>query len=276
MTDAYHCAFVGVLRRWQRHPGLNLLRLSCVCMSGQLDVSKLHFGFSLDAPIFDGLTIHIPAGQFIAIVGPSGCGKSTLLRIIADLEKPAAGSVTFDGAKTPPRLGYVFQEPRLLPWRTVAENVALPLELQGSTGDRRELAAAALNRVGLAAEHWRKLPSELSGGMRMRVSLARALVTQPDVLLLDEPFAALDELSRQQLGEDLLRLWQDASLTTVFVTHQVAEAVFLSQRVIVLGGQPANVVADIAVPFAHPRGQSLREQTEFAAVLGEVGKVLRG
>jgi len=181
----------------------------------------------------DGLDLTVGAGEFVSLVGPSGCGKSTALRLMAGLETPSTGKLRRRGGEMP-ALGFVFQDPTLMPWARVADNVFLPLRLAGQSRD--EAAAAvheALERVGLAqrADAW---PRELSGGMRMRVSIARALVTRPQLLLMDEPFAALDEISRQRLDDDLLALWREQQFAVVFVTHSVDEAVYLSERVLVM------------------------------------------
>lgn len=233
-------------------------------------------------PILRGLCLHVAPGQFVSLVGPSGCGKTTVLRLVAGLVPPTSGSVVVrcnpseDNGRVSPRLAFVFQDPTLLPWRNVVENVALPLELSGRPRAAvRQAAYAAVARVGLTPDDVRKYPHMLSGGMRMRVSLARSLVTQPDVLLLDEPFAALDDLLRQRMNEDLLAIWQQEQWTALFVTHHVAEAVFLSQRVVVLGGKPCRVRSSFTVPFPYPRHWSLRGTAEFAACCQEVSRCLR-
>jgi len=196
------------------------------------------------------LDLSIARGEFVSLVGPSGCGKSTALRAIAGLIAPTQGAVVFAGGR--PRIGFVFQEPTLMPWATALANVRLPLDLAGVAkveADRR--AAAQLAALGLAGfENAR--PRELSGGMRMRVSLARALVGEPELLLLDEPFAALDEQTRGELNDDLLRLWAARGLTVVFVTHSVSESAYLSTRVVVMSARPGRVRADMAleVPVA--------------------------
>jgi NitT/TauT family transport system ATP-binding protein len=207
------------------------------------------------------LDLAVAAGQFVAILGPSGCGKSTLLRIIAGLDAANEGSVKLGaGAK----IAYVFQDAHLLPWRNVLGNVALPLELMGTARkDRLTAAEAALEQVGLA-DAMGRYPSELSGGMRMRVSLARALVTEPNLLLLDEPFAALDEITRQKLDEQLRELWLRRGLTVLFVTHSTAEAVFLAQRAVVLSQRPARLVEDRLIELPERRNASLRATAEFA------------
>jgi NitT/TauT family transport system ATP-binding protein len=228
----------------------------------------------------DGISFDVPAGQFLSVVGPSGCGKSTLLRLLAGLGSPTAGKLSVAGL--PPaqarrggvRLSFVFQDPTLLPWRSVAANVRLPLELMGRMADCEPVVHQRLTKVGLG-EFAHRRPAQLSGGMRMRVSLARALVTDPELLLLDEPFGALDDITRQALNEDLSGLWQERRWTAVFVTHNIAEAVFLSQRVLVLGPRPGRIVADLSVPFGYPRLPELRGQGEFAQLAAQVAGRLR-
>jgi NitT/TauT family transport system ATP-binding protein len=219
----------------------------------------------------------IGSGEFVALLGPSGSGKSTLLRLIAGLDRPDAGTIELGGAQTSgrPEIGFVFQDAHLLPWRDVLENVALPLELLGwQSGARRDAARDAIARVGLA-DAIRRFPAQLSGGMRMRASLARALVTRPRLLLLDEPFAALDEITRQQLDEDLRALWAQAGITVLFVTHSIAEAVFLAERAIVLTGRPARVALDRAVDLPAERTIALRSDARFGRELGALHEALR-
>lgn len=224
----------------------------------------------------------VERGEFVAIVGPSGCGKSTLLRLFAGLIRPTAGRVLLAGhdpiagRRLPgSRVSFVFQDPTLLPWRRVADNVALPLELLGLPArQRRALVAENLSLVGLDGFAHR-FPSELSGGMRMRVSLARALATKPDLLLLDEPCGALDDITREMLNEELLRLWAAHRWTAVFVTHNLAEAVYLSQRVLVMSRRPGQIVSDLAVPFPYPRSPELRASHDFGRLLGEASACLR-
>jgi NitT/TauT family transport system ATP-binding protein len=217
-------------------------------------------------------SLDVPAGQFVAILGPSGCGKSTLLRLIANLDKPQSGSVFIDGASSHDshsthdrsRIAYVFQDAHLLPWRTALHNVVLPLELMNaSKSGRFDAARHALDAVGLA-DSLNRYPAQLSGGMRMRVSLARAMVTQPRLLLLDEPFAALDEITRQRLDEQLRDLWAAASMTVVFVTHSTAEAVFLAQRAVVLSARPGRIIEDRQIDLPDHRPASLRATAAFA------------
>jgi NitT/TauT family transport system ATP-binding protein len=223
----------------------------------------------------------IAPGEFVSVVGPSGCGKSTLLRMVAGLLAPTSGRLTVGGlpaqdARRRNRVGFVFQEPRLLPWRTAAQNVQLPLELERvPRAAHARRVADALRLVGLQSADDDKTPRMLSGGMRMRVSLARALVTGPAMLLLDEPFGALDDLLRHQLNEELVRIWGERRWTALFVTHNVAEAVYLSQRVLVATPSPGRIAAEVPVPFAYPRRADLRVTAEFARYAGEVMTRLR-
>ena len=197
--------------------------------------------------------------QFLSLLGPSGCGKSTLLRLIAGLSEPSAGTISWQGH---PSLSFVFQEPTLMPWATALSNVMLPLRLAGVRRDeRRERAAAALAQVGLAGFE-KSYPRELSGGMKMRVSIARALVTRPKVLLMDEPFAALDEITRFKLNNDLLELWQREGLTVIFVTHSVFESAFLSQRIAVMAARPGRFIEEVMLEARYPRTPEYRTSAE--------------
>ena len=213
----------------------------------------------------DGVDLHVAPGEFVAILGPSGCGKSTLLRIIAALDKPDSGSVKAGLAGSDHRhIAYVFQDAHLLPWRNALNNVALPLELLGVSRDERLAAASrAIELVGLT-EATARYPGQLSGGMRMRVSLARALATNPALLLLDEPFAALDEITRQQLDEQLRQLWSDRRMTVIFVTHAIIEATFLAERAVVLTRRPARIVLDHRLDLPEGRTAALRTEAQFA------------
>ena len=211
----------------------------------------------------------IEEGSFVALLGPSGCGKSTLLRFIAGLEKPASGSIELSPssgeARARTKLAFVFQDAQLLPWRSVLDNVALPLELSGSSrAEARERARGPLAEVELS-DVYERFPDQLSGGMRMRVSIARALVTEPSVLLLDEPFAALDELTRQRLDERLRKLWQSRKMTVIFVTHALAEAAFLAERALVMSRRPGRIVLDHRLDLPEERAFDLRANAEFAA-----------
>ena len=217
------------------------------------DVSKR---FANGTLALDGATLDVEERQFLSLLGPSGCGKSTLLRLIAGLAEPSAGTITWDGGHD--GLSFVFQEPTLMPWATALDNVVLPLRLAGVARTERETrAAAALADVGLAGFE-KAYPRELSGGMKMRVSIARALVTRPKLLLMDEPFAALDEITRFKLNNDLLDLWQRDRFTAVFVTHSVFESVFLSQRIAVMTSRPGRVQSEIVVDAPYPRGAAYR------------------
>jgi NitT/TauT family transport system ATP-binding protein len=213
----------------------------------------------------DGLTLDVKPGEFLSLLGPSGCGKSTALRLIAGLTPPSTGAIEWPaGVRPQSDIGFVFQEPTLMPWATVADNVRLPLRLAGMP--RQEAAPRvmqAIARVGLA-EFARRYPRELSGGMRMRVSLARALVTAPKLLLMDEPFAALDEITRFRLNDDLLALWQALGTTVVFVTHSVFESVYLSGRVVVMTPRPGRVAAEIAIDAPYPREPGFRTSAAYA------------
>ena len=227
-----------------------------------------------------GIELDVAPGQFVALLGPSGCGKSTLLRLVAGLDRPQAGEVTVAG-RDPSVPGaarngvaYVFQDADLLPWRSVLANVALPLELAGVPREQRLAAArSAIGQVGLADAATR-LPAALSGGMRMRVSIARALVTVPRILLLDEPFAALDELTRQRLDEQLRELWLATRMTVLFVTHSTGEATFLAERVVVLSPRPARVLAELAVDLPAQRDAALRTAEPFVAATRRISAVL--
>jgi NitT/TauT family transport system ATP-binding protein len=204
------------------------------------------------------LNLTINEGQFVSLLGPSGCGKSTVLRIIAGLGKMSTGNLYWGENRTKQRLAYVFQEAALMPWATVEDNVRLPLKLAGVP--KREAAKSveeALQMVDLRGFE-RSYPRELSGGMKMRVSIARALITKPEVLLMDEPFGALDEMTRSKLNSDLLNLWQQKQWTVVFVTHNIYEAVYLSNRVVVMAARPGRVVADVAIDAAYPRSEEFR------------------
>jgi len=207
--------------------------------------------------VISGMDLHIDAGEFLAILGPSGCGKSTLLRLIAQLAAPDAGNISFEPAGAF-QTAYVFQDAHLLPWRSVLDNAALPLELLGvDRATRHSKALDALNQVGLAGTET-KYPAQLSGGMRMRVSIARALVTDPKLLLLDEPFAALDEITRFRLEMQLRELWQDRGMTVVFVTHSISEAAFLAERAVVLSRRGGKIKLDRRMELSSKRTAELR------------------
>jgi len=231
-------------------------------------VKSVSHGYTSDnhlERVIENLDFQIFKGEFLSILGPSGCGKSTLLRLIAALEKPLGGKIDFPSG--PLVRGVVFQEPRLLPWRSVLENVKLPLELQGvSSKEAVSLATEALGKVGLL-DALNKLPLQLSGGMKMRVSVARSLVWHPSLLLLDEPFSSLDEFSRQNLQNDLRELWETLGetlgMTIIFITHSIQEAVFLSNRAITLSIRPAQILSDIPILLPSRRNGGLRLENPF-------------
>jgi NitT/TauT family transport system ATP-binding protein len=233
--------------------------------------------FANGTQALERLDLDVRPGEFVSLLGPSGCGKSTALRLIAGLSEPSRGTIMWDGAATARHrrdLGFVFQEPTLMPWTTVTRNVALPLRLRGTPpADVAPRVAAALDRVGLTAFR-EAYPRELSGGMKMRVSIARALVTDPDILLMDEPFAALDEITRFKLNNDLLALWQALGKTVVFVTHSVFESVFLSRRIVVMTPRPGRVFAELAIEAPYPRHESFRTSAEYAATCRRVAEAL--
>jgi len=220
-----------------------------------------------------GMDLDIAEGSFVSLLGPSGCGKSTLLRMIAGLDPPTAGSIAWrDGSR--PSLGFVFQDATLMPWRTALDNVALPLRLAHvPKTERHRRAREMLSLVGLA-EAAGSYPRELSGGMRMRVSIARALVTEPRVLLLDEPFAALDEITRFRLNNDLLRLWEARRFTAIFVTHSIFESVYLSGRVVVMAARPGRLHADLAIDGPDHRDEAFRTSPGYAALCRTVSQAL--
>jgi NitT/TauT family transport system ATP-binding protein len=222
--------------------------------------------------------LDVGRGEFVSLVGPSGCGKSTALRLIAGLAAPTAGTVSVSRPAAEVRghhsIGFVFQEPTLMPWASVRENVRLPLKLaHAPAGEADARIDEALAQVGLA-EFARAYPRELSGGMKMRVSLARALVTDPDILLMDEPFAALDEITRFRLNNDLLALWRKLHKTVIFVTHSVFESVYLSQRVIVMTARPGRIGAEFRIKSDEPRGEEFRTSAEYAAFCRQVSGAL--
>jgi NitT/TauT family transport system ATP-binding protein len=222
------------------------------------------------------LDLDLRKSEFVSLLGPSGCGKSTALRLIAGLSVPTSGLVRIASRATQAGLsiGFVFQEPTLMPWTSVRENVRLPLKLAHAPRETADVRVGeALAQVGLT-EFADAYPRELSGGMKMRVSLARALVTDPDILLMDEPFAALDEITRFKLNNDLLALWRDLRKTVVFVTHSVFESVYLSQRVVVMTPRPGRIAAEFRIAAPEPRGEEFRTSAEYVAVCREVSTEL--
>ncbi|MFH7597197.1 ABC transporter ATP-binding protein [Streptomyces racemochromogenes] len=237
-------------------------------MSLEVRLEGLSVGYAATAPVLEPTDLVFPAGSFTALLGPSGCGKSTVLNAVAGFVRPTAGRVTAGSApvrEPGPERGVVFQHYALFPWRTALGNVEFALKRLGlPRPERRERALAALEEVGLA-EGARKYPAELSGGMQQRVALARALAARPEVLLMDEPFGALDALTRARMQELLRELWQRSGTTVLFVTHDIDEALALAERVVVLGGSPGRVLADHPVP-AGPPDPSLR-----ALIAGHLG-----
>jgi NitT/TauT family transport system ATP-binding protein len=240
-------------------------------------VSK-RFGSGITA--LEAVDLDVGRGEFVSVLGPSGCGKTTLLRVIAGLSRPSAGirrlALEADRRGYTPagRIGFVFQDPTLMPWSTVFDNVLLPLRLARRAGPaERERTAAEIRSVGLTGFE-QAYPRQLSGGMRMRVSIARALVTDPDLLLLDEPFAALDEITRMALNDDLMRLWDSRRPTVVFVTHSVFESVYLSTRIAVMTPRPGRIVADLPIELAQPRGRDLRTSPHYATLCATVSRHL--
>ena len=218
------------------------------------------------------LDLEVREGEFLSLVGPSGCGKSTALRIIADLIAPTTGSVAWPGGK--PEIGFVFQEPTLMPWRTVFGNAQLPLQLKGiARAEAEARSRSALARVGLG-DFEKAYPRELSGGMKMRVSIARAIAAKPKLLLMDEPFAALDELTRQSLNDDLLKLAREDGITVIFVTHSVYESAYLSDRVVVMTPRPGRVTADIAIAQPAERSAAYRLTPQFTDAAGKISAAL--
>lgn len=235
-----------------------------------------------DGPILalSDVNLTVKEGDFVSLIGPSGCGKTTLLRVIADLERSSAGSITVNGmspeeARLKRAYGYVFQAPALYPWRTIERNVSLPLEIMGFTaGERHKRIARNLELVNLKGFE-KKFPWQLSGGMQQRVSIARALAFDPKLLLMDEPFGALDEIVRDKLNQQLLELWNRTGKTVVFVTHSIPEAVFLSTRIVVMSPRPGRIIDVIEANFARDRTLDFRETPDFLKVAHRVREGLR-
>ena len=254
----------------------------CAGSMGQLiELREVAKTFANGTEALTGMSMTVGEGEFVSLLGPSGCGKSTVLRMIAGLATPSSGQIVGAGdGKAARDIGFVFQEPTLMPWATVSANVLLPLKLQGvALAESRERLQEALALVGLE-RFGASYPRELSGGMKMRVSIARALITRPRLLLMDEPFAALDEITRIKLNDDLLRLWREHSLTIVFVTHSVYESVYLSSRVVVMAARPGRVVAEETIDpvngAAYPRNEEFRLSPEYAAACRRVSHALQG
>ena len=240
--------------------------------TGSLSFDRIGMVFPDGTEAIREVSFTVGKGEFVTVVGPSGCGKSTLLKIASGLLNPTRGSVAVDRD----RLGYVFQDATLLPWRTVQQNVELLPELHGiGKEERRQLAARAIATVGLVGfEH--HYPKSLSGGMKMRASLARTLTLNPPLFLFDEPFGAVDEITRERLNEETQRLFATEGFAGLFITHSIGEAVFLSTRVLVMSSRPGRIVAEFDVPFEYPRQPDLRFAPEFAKLSGEVSHALRG
>jgi len=231
------------------------------------------------AVALDGISLTIERGEFVTFLGPSGCGKSTLLRLVSGLSPLSEGSIGVNGM-TPENarelMSFIFQDATLLPWRNVEQNVGLGLELEHAARDlRRERVAQMLELVRLS-QVAKQYPRQLSGGMKMRVSIARALVSRPRILLMDEPFAALDEMNRDRMNEELLRLYAEQRWTVLFVTHSVAEAVFLSRRIVILAAHPGRIAHEIAVDLPWPRTAETRESDAFEEMVSHTSRLLRG
>jgi NitT/TauT family transport system ATP-binding protein len=244
-----------------------------------LTLSNVGKSYGSSPPVLQQIDLVIDKGEFVSLIGPSGCGKSTLLKLISGLTSPSSGSILVDGntpANARKTISYIFQDATLLPWRTVSRNVGLGLELENvSRESRKQKVESLIELVGLSHVA-RAYPRQLSGGMKMRVSVARALATTPHLLLMDEPFGALDEMTRDRLNEELLRLRVEQNWTAVFVTHSVAEAVFLSTRIIVLAPSPGRIAQEIMVPLPFPRTSVTRESPQFESFVTEVSRALRG
>ena len=246
--------------------------MAATTATGYLSFDRIGMVFPDGTEAIRDVSFGVDKGEFVTVVGPSGCGKSTLLKIASGLLDPTRGSVLVDRE----RLGYVFQDPTLLPWRTVQQNVELLPELHGmGRAERAALATRAIETVGLKGfEH--HYPKSLSGGMRMRCSLARTLTLNPPLFLFDEPFGAVDEITREHLNEETQRLFVSEGFAGLFITHSISEAVFLSTRVLVMSARPGRIVAEFDVPFPYPRNLDLRFQPEFARLSGELSHALRG
>jgi NitT/TauT family transport system ATP-binding protein len=228
----------------------------------------------------DGVSLDVRPGEFVSLLGPSGCGKSTLLRLVADILPPTDGTISVAGeapaiARRRRAFGFVFQDPTLLAWRDAERNVLLPLEIASDARNPRERAQRLLELVGLA-RFGGSYPWQLSGGMRQRVAIARALITEPTILLMDEPFGALDEITREYMNLELLRIWNATRTTILFVTHSSPEAVFLSDRVVVMGTSPGRVKLDLRIELPRPRDPAMKETVEFARHTGALRRALAG
>ncbi|MGY6695898.1 MAG: ABC transporter ATP-binding protein [Roseinatronobacter sp.] len=240
-----------------------------------LDMNSVTKTFNGDVVALRDMNLGVNSGDFISLLGPSGCGKSTALRLIAGLSVPSSGRISWSGGQSENDLGVVFQEPTLMPWATVAQNVWLPFRLKGkSYPSVRDEVLEALRLVGLE-KFLDAYPRELSGGMKMRVSIARAMVTKPRLILMDEPFAALDEITRFRLNNDLLHLKAKIGCTVIFVTHSVFESVFLSDRIVVMAARPGRVIREVTVDAPYPRDEEFRTSAEYAALCREASMALQ-
>ena len=245
---------------------------SLVSTPALLSFENVSMTFDDGTKALDNVSLSINAGEFVTVVGPSGCGKSTLLRIASNLETNTGGKCSIDRNS----IGYVFQDATLMPWRTVARNVELIAELHKlPKSARQQLSAEAIELVGLSGFE-DKYPRQLSGGMRMRASLARSLVMKPKVFLFDEPFGALDEITRERLNDELLRLFQHEGFAGLFITHSITEAVYMSTEVLVMSARPGKIIAEFDVPFSYPRSHDLRYEPEFGELCGKISHALRG
>ncbi|MGH2443174.1 MAG: ABC transporter ATP-binding protein [Chloroflexota bacterium] len=245
-------------------------------------IRDLSYTYGGTQPItaLQNIELEIGDNEFVSLIGPSGCGKSTLLRLVADLLAPVRGSVQIDGApaataRRQRTIGFVFQEPALMPWRTSAANVRLPLEVMRATRRRGSVVSDLLRLVGLQ-DFGDKRPDQLSGGMRQRVSIARSLTYDPHVLLMDEPFGALDQITRDEMNEELLTVWEQKRSTVLFVTHSIAEAIYLSDRVVVLSARPGRIVDVVPVPLERPRTGTMKRCREFIETESRVLAGLEG
>jgi len=236
-------------------------------------VRKTYASRGGDVEAIRSLDLDVAEGEFVSLIGPSGCGKSTLLMIIAGLESASTGAVSVAGrTMTEPRtdIGIIFQDPTLLPWRSVLDNVLFPIRMmRRPVATYRERAQALLAEVGLQ-DFARSRPRHLSGGMRQRAAICRALVHDPRLLLMDEPFSALDAITRDEMNVTLLRIWEHHKITALFVTHSIREAVFLSDRVVVMNGRPSSIIADVRIPFSRPRDFAIGDTVEFNALCSEL------
>jgi len=236
-----------------------------------------------DQPVttaLEGISLDIAQGEFVSLIGPSGCGKSTLLRIIGDLTAPTRGEVVVNGkpakrARRDRDYGMVFQAPVLFEWRTVEDNVKLPLEVMGASAERRSQRAAEMLQLVELGEFMKHYPWQLSGGMQQRVAIARALAFEPAILLMDEPFGALDEMTRERMNSEVLRIWEQTGTTVVFVTHSIPEAVFLSSRVVVMSARPGRITNIVDVDLPRPRNEDTRESPRYFELVTAVREALR-